>query len=162
MMNITEVSSEKFDEVWPIFRQVVQEMDTYPYPPDISKEDAMLHWFSSGAHVFNGYIGDQCIASRYIVPNKIGLGSHICNMGQIVDVTCRGQGIGRQMMEFGIKKATELGFRAIQLNLVVSTNKASIKICEEYGFDIVGTLPEAFFYKREKYVDAFVMYKKLV
>jgi len=65
------------------------------------------------------------------------------------------------MLEFGINKAKELGFRAIQLNLVVSTNTASIKICKKYGFEIIGTLPEAFFYKLEKYVDAYVMYKKI-
>lgn len=65
------------------------------------------------------------------------------------------------MLEFALVKAKELGFKALQLNLVVTTNQASIKLCKDFGFEIIGTIPNAFFYKKEKYVDAFVMYRSL-
>src|SRR5262249_29959328 len=125
------------------------------------EEEARGFWFAPGARVYIAYLDDQPVASRYIVPNKPGLGSHVAGMGVIIDKRYRRQGLGKRMMEFGIQKTRELGFKAIQLNLVVSTNAASIRICKEYGFEIIGTLPKAFHYKQEKYVDAYVMYKVL-
>jgi RimJ/RimL family protein N-acetyltransferase len=95
------------------------------------------------------------------VPNKIGLGGHVCNTGVMIGRAWRGRGYGQEMSDFGISKAKELGYRAIQLNLVVTTNTASIAINKRNGFEIVGTLKGAFFYKRERYVDAYVMYKLL-
>lgn len=162
MLDIKEATSDQFEkEIWPIFQDVVQAADTYPYLPDISMEEARKQWFAPGARVYIAYKDGIPIASRYIVPNKTGLGSHIANMGVMIDAAYRGKGMGKILMEFGLNKAKELGYKAIQLNLVVSTNHASIKICKEYGFEIIGTLPEAFHYKQERYVDAYVMYKQL-
>ena len=58
--------------------------------------------------------------------------------------------------------AKELGFRAMQYNLVVSTNIGAIRLWEKLGFLIVGNLPKAFNSKKAGYVDAFVMYKELI
>lgn len=162
MIEIKEAHESQFDEFWPIFQEVVEAADTYPYLPNITKEEAKAQWFAPNAKVFFVYENGKIIGSRYIVPNKTGLGSHVCNMGVMIDKNYRGKGIGHLMIEFGISKAKELGYRAIQLNLVVSTNIASIKLCNKYGFETIGTLPEAFFYKQERYVDAYVMFKKLV
>ena len=158
---IKEASENQFDEIWPIFHEVVQGEDTYPYPPNITKEEAKKLWFAKDAHVYIAYLDDKPVATRYIVPNKVGLGSHVANTGVMIDKTCRGKGLGKQMMEFAINKARELGFKAIQVNLVVCTNTASIKICQKYGFEIIGTLPKAFYYKQKEYVDAYIMYKIL-
>lgn len=140
---------------------MVQDADTYPYPPNINKEEAKKLWFAKDARVYIAYLDGKPVATRYIAPNKVGLGSHVANTGVMIDKSYRGKGLGKQMMEFGINKARELGFKAIQVNLVVCTNTASIKICQKYGFEIIGTLPKAFYYKQEKYVDAYVMYKML-
>ena len=79
----------------------------------------------------------------------------------IIGKAYRSQGLGKLMMKFAIEKSIELGFKALQLNLVVVNNHASIKICKDYGFKVIGTLPKAFYYKQREYVDAFVMYKEL-
>ena len=160
-LDIREVGPEAFDAIWPIFRQVVADEDTYPWPADMPFEDARAAWFAPGARAWNVYSGESLVASRFIVPNKPGLGAHVCNTGVIIDKAWRGQGLGRQLNDFAIQKARELGYRAIQLNFVVATNEASIRICRANGFEIVGTLPEAFHYKRQRYVDAHVMFLKL-
>lgn len=160
-LSIREAGTDSFAEIWPIFRDVVADEDTYPFPADIAFEDARAAWFAPGARVFNAYVGEELVASRYIVPNKPGLGAHVCNIGVIIAKAWRGKGLGRQLNDFAIEKARELGFRAIQLNFVVSTNVASIRICQANGFEIVGTLPGAFHYKRERYVDAHVMFRTL-
>ena len=40
-MNIREATEKDFDEIWPIFHEVVSMGDTYAYPQDTSKEDAL-------------------------------------------------------------------------------------------------------------------------
>ena len=161
MLDIKEVTSDQFDEIWHIFKEVIQGEDTYPYPADISKDEARQLWFAPGANVYHAYLDDVAIATRYIVPNKVGLGSHVCNTGVMIDKAYRGKGYGKILNDFAIKQAKELGYKAIQLNLVVATNEASIKICKRNGFEIVGVLPDAFFYKHESYVDAYVMFRTL-
>ena len=52
---------------------------------------------SPKAHVYNAYVGDVLVASRYIVPNKPGLGAHVCNTGVIIDKAWRGKGFGKQL-----------------------------------------------------------------
>ena len=65
------------------------------------------------------------------------------------------------MCEHSQEVAKELGFRAMQYNLVVSTNEDAIRLWEKLGFIIVGNLPKAFKSKCAGYIDAFIMYKEL-
>lgn len=161
MLDIREARPDQFDEIWHIFQEVVKDAESYPYPPDISFEEAQALWFAFKAKVYIAYLDSVPVATRYIIPNKVGLGSHVANTGVMIDRRYRGQGLGKQMMEFAIKQAKELGYRAIQLNLVVVNNEASIKICKQFGFKIIGTLPGAFHYQQKEYVDALVMFKDL-
>ena len=161
MLDIREAGPESFDEIWPIFQEVIRGEDTFPYPADLTKEQGRALWFAPGARVFNAYADGVCIGSRYLVPNRPGLGAHVANTGVMIGRAWRGRGYGKVLSDFAITKARELGYRAIQLNLVVSTNAASIRIAQANGFQIVGTLPGAFFYKRERYVDAYVMFRAL-
>jgi ribosomal protein S18 acetylase RimI-like enzyme len=58
-------------------------------------------------------------------------------------------------------EALALGFRAMQFNLVVSTNDTAVRLWKKLGFQIAGRLPGAFRHLRLGYVDAYVMYKQL-
>ena len=66
------------------------------------------------------------------------------------------------MAEHCLREARRLGFRAIQFNYVISTNTAAIKLWQDLGFEIVGTLPHAFHHPQKGYVDAYVMYRSLL
>ena len=59
----------------------------------------------------------------------------------------------------------EHGFQAIQFNAVVSTNTAAIRLWQSLGFEIVGTVPDAFRLpddrEHESYADLHVMYLDL-
>jgi ribosomal protein S18 acetylase RimI-like enzyme len=80
----------------------------------------------------------------------------------MVLANARGQGIGRAMAEHCLSEARRLGFRAMQFNFVISTNVAAIRLWQELGFNIVGTLPGAFSHPEKGYVDVYVMYRSLV
>jgi RimJ/RimL family protein N-acetyltransferase len=105
--------------------------------------------------------GETILGTYYIKPNQHGLGDHICNCGYIVSENARGQGIASQICEHSQQEAVTQGFRAMQFNFVVSTNESAVHLWKKLGFNVIGTVPEAFRHPRHGYVDAFIMYKRL-
>ena len=104
----------------------------------------------------------QKIFGTYIIkPNQIDLGSHIANCSYMVHPNAQGKGIGKLLCEHSITNAKQLGYQAIQFNLVISTNLGAIKLWEKYGFEIIGTIPKAFRHLKLGLVDAYIMYKEL-
>ena len=96
-----------------------------------------------------------------LLQNQPGLGSHVCNCGYIVSAAARGQGWASRFCQHSQVLAREMGFSAMQYNLVVTTNEAAVHVWQKNGFEIIGTLPRAFRSKSHGLVDAFVMYKWL-
>jgi ribosomal protein S18 acetylase RimI-like enzyme len=65
------------------------------------------------------------------------------------------------MCEHSLEYAALRGYRAMQFNLVISTNERALRLWQSLGFEIVGRLPEAFDHPEHGYVDACVMYRLL-
>ncbi len=104
---------------------------------------------------------NKILGTYYIKPNQPALGAHVCNCGYIVAEKARGKGIASEMCSHSQHKALSMGFKAMQYNLVVSTNKGAVRLWKKLGFRIIGTLPRAFRHSQSGFVDAFVMYKQL-
>jgi hypothetical protein len=58
-------------------------------------------------------------------------------------------------------QARERGYLGMQFNSVVATNAGAIGLWESLGFDIVGTVPDAFRHSSAGLVPVHVMYRKL-
>jgi L-amino acid N-acyltransferase YncA len=157
------------DAIWKIFQEVVAAGDTYPIDPKMSRPDALGYWFGSDTHTYvaeldclkqSSFQSDQRVAGTYILkPNQSGGGAHVANAAFMVPTSARGQGIGRAMGEHCLKEARRLGFRAMQFNFVVSTNESAVKLWQDLGMKIVGTLPSAFRHPEKGYVDVYVMFQ---
>jgi ribosomal protein S18 acetylase RimI-like enzyme len=80
----------------------------------------------------------------------------------MVAPSAQGRGVGRRMGEHCLDEARRLGFRAMQFNLVVSTNEPAVALWKKLGFDIIATVPEAFNHRTLGLVDAYVMYRSLL
>ncbi|WP_425061321.1 N-acetyltransferase family protein [Sporomusa carbonis] len=102
---------------------------------------------------------EQVVGTYFLKPNQPGLGSHVCNAGYIVSFKARGKGIGRTMCEHSLKEARTFGFKGMQYNFVVATNEVAVKLWKKCGFNIVGTLHNAFNHKEKGFVDAYIMYQ---
>jgi L-amino acid N-acyltransferase YncA len=102
------------------------------------------------------------VGTYYLRPNSLALGAHVANAGYVVAEQARRRGIGSRLCQHSLQAGLRLGFRAMQFNLVVSTNTAGIRCWQRNGFQVVGTLPGAFLHKRLGYVDALVMVQGLV
>jgi ribosomal protein S18 acetylase RimI-like enzyme len=69
--------------------------------------------------------------------------------------------VARAMCAHSLAQARARGFRAMQFNLVVSSNERAVALWQSFGFEIVGRLPAAFEHPRLGPVDAVVMYRML-
>lgn len=148
--------------MWPIIEEVFRAGETYAICPEITEQEAHKVWIEIPQETYVAIADDsKILGTYYIKPNQPGLGSHVCNCGYIVSENARGKGVGSRMCEHSQQVADELGFRAMQYNLVASTNESAIRLWKKLGFDIIGILPKAFKSKSAGYVDALVMYKEL-
>lgn len=161
MLHIRPVEPKDYDAVWAIFSAVVSEGTTYAYPPDTSREDALRLWIDAPRACYVAERAGTVLGTYYIKTNQPGLGSHVCNAGYMVDAAARGQGVGRALCAHSLEEARRMGYHAMQYNLVVSTNEGAIRLWESMGFEMVGTLPDAFRHAEQGYVDACVMYRLL-
>lgn len=101
------------------------------------------------------------LGTYYIKSNQQGPGNHVCNCGYMVSSAARGRGLATAMCEHSQEIARQLGYKAMQFNLVVSSNEGAIRLWHSLGFATVGRLPKAFHHPSQGYVDALIMYKWL-
>ena len=161
-LTIREASrSQDSDAVWTILEPVIRAGETYALPRDWTREDALTYWFSDGHSVFVADDDGQVVGTYFLHPNQKGGGSHVANCGYITAAAASGRGIARQMCTHSLEYAKSRGFRAMQFNFVVKTNERAVRLWESLGFNIVGTLSEAFLHPIHGYTDAYVMYRKL-
>jgi L-amino acid N-acyltransferase YncA len=161
-MKIRAATRDDHNAIWKIFHEVVVAGDTYAINPGISREDALLYWFGADTRTYVAESKGRVVGTYILRPNQSGGGSHVANAGFMVATQARGQGIGRAMGEHSLNEACRLGFRAMQFNFVVSTNQSAVRLWQELGFEIAGTLPGAFSHPKKGYVDVYVMYSSLV
>jgi RimJ/RimL family protein N-acetyltransferase len=162
-MELRAYRESDWNQVWPMVEKVFRAGETYAYSPEITEPETHEAWIETPRETYVAAEDDgRIIGTYYIKPNQPGLGSHVCNCGYIVSENARGKGVASQMCEHSQKVALKLGFRAMQYNLVVSTNEDAIHLWKKLGFLVIGTLPKAFKSKSAGFVDAHVMYKELV
>lgn len=160
-MTIRPATPSDEDDIWSIFQTVVSPGDTYVFDPRTPREEALGYWLHTGTHTYVAEIDGQVVGTYILKPNQPALGSHVANAAFMVSPTTRGSGIGRAMGEHCLNEARRIGFRAMQFNFVVSTNEAAVRLWRKLGFEIVGTLPEAFRHSQLGFVDAYVMFRRL-
>jgi ribosomal protein S18 acetylase RimI-like enzyme len=73
----------------------------------------------------------------------------------------RGRGVGRRLAEDVVTWHREQGFAGIQFNAVVETNTAAVRLWQDLGFTVVGTVPGAFESRGHGRVGLHVMYLDL-
>ncbi|MDX2476343.1 MAG: N-acetyltransferase [Gammaproteobacteria bacterium] len=160
-MNIREASENDFDKIWPIFHEIVSAGETYAYPKNTTKEEALHIWLKAPRKTFVAEENNNIPGTYYIKTNQAGPGSHVCNCGYMVSSKARGRGLATSMCKHSQEVAKELGYKAIQFNFVASSNEGAVRLWTKPGFETVGKLPKAFNHPSKGYIDALVMYKRL-
>ena len=144
-----------------IILPTIREGTTYALDTDMSEADALAYWMDPGKETFVAEEGGVILGTYYVRPNQSGGGSHVCNCGYMTSASATGRGIARRMCEHSLEHARSRGYRAMQFNLVVSTNERALRLWHSLGFETVGRLPLAFLHPAAGYVDALVMFQPL-
>jgi len=166
-MHIREAVPQDWPRIWPFFAQIVTAGQTYAYPDPIDEETGRALWMTSPpAHtvVAVDEVDDPAAAvlgSASWGPNRPGRGSHIATASFMVNPMAQGRGVGRALAEHVIGAAAEAGYHAMQFNAVVETNGPAVHLWQELGFEIIGTVPEAFDHPEHGLVGLHVMYRRL-
>src|SRR6185369_15503687 len=161
MLQIQQATALHSDAIWEIFHPIVARGDTYALDPRISREDGLAHWLQPANSCYVAEHQGSVVGTYILRSNQSGPGSHVANAAFMVSLGARGLGVGRKMGEHALREAGRLGFRAMQFNFVVSTNEPAVRLWQQLGFEIVGTLPGAFRHAELGFVDAYVMFRNL-
>ncbi len=160
-ITIRAAQTEDFPEIWDIFHSIVKLGDTYVFAPETSYEEAKKYWMGDNIYTYVAVIEDNIVGTYIIKPNHPGLGSHVANASYMVHPQHQGKKIGYHMALHSLEEAKQLGFKAMQFNIVIATNANAINLWKKLGFQIVGHLPKVFNHQELGYVDAFVMHRFL-
>ena len=163
MVRIREMTREDWPAVWQFMEPVIRAGETYPFARDMDSDGAWGMWVEATASQYVAEDDDgEIIGSYYIKPNQPTLGAHVANCGYLVSAAARGKGVATEMGRHSLEEAVRLGYRAMQFNLVVANNAASVRVWEKLGFEKAARLEGAFLHATEGYIDAYIMYKVLV
>lgn len=160
-MIIRAATLNDYEQVWEIFSAVIKKGDTYTFDPDTPKNELATYWFAPNMKTFVLEDGGDILGTYVLKPNQPGLGSHIANCGYMVHPAAQGKGIGKLLCRHSIETARQLGYKAMQFNIVISTNTVAVALWQKFGFSIIGTIPNGFKHLKLGFVDAYIMYKEL-
>jgi GNAT superfamily N-acetyltransferase len=161
-VKVRDVQPDDWHQIWPFFRDIVAEGETYAYPDDLTQEQARELWTPGpGATTVVAVDGGTVLGAATAGPNRPGRGSHVATASFMVSPAARGRGVGRALAEYVVRWATRAGFQAIQFNAVVETNTAAVALWESLDSETIGIVPEAFDSRTHGLVGLRVMYKRL-
>ena len=160
-MVIRPATADDHAAIWTLLEPVIRAGETYALPRDMTRDDALAFWLAPGNDAFVADDAGAIVGTYFLHANQRGGGGHVANCGYVTATEASGRGVARAMCRHSLDHARSRGFRAMQYNLVVSTNERAVRLWQAMGFSIAGRLPGAFAHPTLGDVDAFVMYQRL-
>lgn len=160
-LKIRAANSTDLDRLWEMWKEIMDQKVFFPHDDTWSRSDVEKSWINLDNQCYVAEREQKIVGAYILKPNQPGYGKHIANASYLVDTKYRGGGIGHQLCEHSIDAARSHGYRGMQFNLVVSTNKGAINIWLEHGFKIIGTIPGGFYHAEKGYVDAHIFFRNL-
>jgi L-amino acid N-acyltransferase YncA len=158
---IRPATDADWDEMWEIMHPIIARGETYTYDPAMTSDEARARWLSRDVQAYVAEIDRKVVGTYILKANQPALGAHVANCGYMVAPGMSGHGIGRAMCVHSLNEARRAGYLAMQFNFVVSTNTRAVRLWQDMGFAIVGTLPKVFRHREAGLVDAYVMHRFL-
>jgi GNAT superfamily N-acetyltransferase len=160
---VRDVTADDWAQIWPFLSQIVKAGETFAYDEAMDEPGARAAWLVGppGRTTVAVDSGGAVAGTANMYANRNGPGGHVASGSFMVDPGRWGLGTGRALCEDMIAWARDRGFRGIQFNAVVETNTHAVKLYRSLGFEVIGTVPEAFRHPTEGYVGLHVMYLRL-
>lgn len=148
----------------PLFHAVVEDGETYAYPEGLAGDEVRALWVEAPPGVTVVAVDEatgELLGSAKTGPNRPGRGAHVATASFMVAAAARGRGVGRALGEWVLERARADGYASMQFNAVVETNAVAVGLWRSLGFEVVGTVPEAFESRRHGRVGLHVMHRRL-
>jgi L-amino acid N-acyltransferase YncA len=160
---LRDATAEDWPDIYPLFAETVASGETYAYPEGLSSEQARALWMQPPPwRTIVAVVGDKVLGTAIVGPNRPGRGSHVATASFMVAPAAQGRGVGRALGEHVLQLAGDIGYRAMQFNAVVETNRAAVALWCSLGFSILATVPEAFDHPRHGLVGLHIMHRPLL
>ena len=159
---IRDATEQDWARIHPFYAAIVADGRTYAFPEGQSLEEARPWWMAQPpGRTVVACDGETVLGSATMGPNRPGRGAHLATASFMVDPAHRGLGVGRLLGEHVVAWARGSGYHGIQFNAVVETNTAAVRLWQDLGFEVVGTVPEAFDHRDHGLVGLHVMFLRL-
>jgi len=162
-VRVREATYDDWALIWPFFRRIVADGETYAFPEDLTEETGRAWWMEQPpGQTFVAVDSDGTVlGSAKSGPNRPGRGSHVSTASFMVDPEHGARGVGRLLADHVLRWATGQGYASMQFNAVVETNTRAVALWRGVGFEVVGTVPEAFDSAAHGRVGLHVMWRRL-
>lgn len=161
-IEVIQISDKYLQQCIDIWNDVVIDGVAFPQT-DCLDEITAKEFF--GNQTFTGVAIDaestEVVGLYILHPNNVGRCGHICNASYAVKKNKRGMNIGEQLVCDSMSQARKHGFKILQFNAVVKTNKPALKLYKRLGFTQLGTIPQGFLNKDGVYEDIIPHYISL-
>ena len=161
-INVRKFEEKDIESMISIWNEVVEEGVAYPQL-DLLDEKTGAEFFC--CQTYCGVAEDAGtgeILGLYILhPNNVGRCGHISNASYAVKSAARGKHIGEMLVKDCLIQGRMCGFRILQFNAVVRTNRAARHLYEKLGFKQLGVIPGGFLMKDGHYEDICPNYREL-
>lgn len=149
-------------DVVAIWNRVVCDGVAFPQETPFSDEEGE-RFFSEQTYTGVAYRENtgEIVGVYVLHPNFVGRCSHIAFSAFAVKDTARGMGVGEALVTDCKKTARSFGFKAIQLNVVVASNKAALGLYKKCGLSPIGCIKNGFRLPNGEYEDIIPHYVSL-
>ncbi len=146
-------------EIW---NEVVEDAAAFPQTEQLDEASA-IDFFLSQSYTGIAFdsVSEETVGLYILHPNNIGRCGHICNASYAVKRSMRGRRIGEKLVIHCMNQAKALGFRILQFNAVVASNKTALSLYEKLGFTKLGVIPGGFLNGNGEYEDIIPHYISL-
>lgn len=160
---LREATDDDWPAIWALLEPVMRAGETYCWPREVTSAEARTRWVEPPpARTYVATLPDgTVVGTAQLHPNQDAAGSHVANAGFVTSATSGVRGVGRRLAAHVVDEARRQGYRAMQFNAVVETNTRAVELWRSLGFDVVGTVPEAFDHPVHGLVGLHVMHRRL-
>lgn len=162
---IRAAAAEDWPAIWSFFARIVVAREAYTYDPQLGVEDARALWMLPPPGHTAVAVDDsgRVLGSTKTGPNYglHGPAGHVATASFMVDPDSGGAGVGRALGEYVLGWAVAAGYRSMVFNAVVESNVRAVALWRSLGFEVVGTIPEAFDSPTHGLVGLHVMHRAL-